>query len=51
MSYTYATKSELTEQNDTYHHSHRMSFYPHHQKDHLEEFEELKRDGFIVKED
>ena len=47
--FTYATKSELTEHNDTYYYSHRMSFYPHRKKDYLEEFEELKMDGFIVK--
>ena len=49
--FTCATKSELTEHNDTYYYSHRMSFYPHRKKDYLEEFEELKRDGFVVKED
>ena len=49
--FTCATKSELTEHNDTYYYSHRMSFYPHRKKDYLEEFEELKRDGFVLKED
>ena len=28
-----------------------MIFYPHRKKEYLEEFEDLKRDGFIVEKD
>ena len=49
--FTCETKSDLTEHNDTYYYSHRMGYYPHRKKDYLEEFEQLKSDGFTVKED
>ena len=39
---------ELTEHNDIYWNSHRMTFYPRY---YLEEIEKMKKDGFKVKED
>ena len=45
-----ATKSELTEHNDIYYDSHRMTFYPQKKKYYLEEMEQMKIDGFTVKE-
>ena len=45
-----ATKSELTEHNDIYWNSHRMTFYPEKKKYYLEEMEQIKIDGFTVKE-
>ena len=44
------TKLELTEHNDIYWNSHRMTFYPHKKRYYLEEIEKMKKDGFIVKE-
>ena len=49
--FTCETKTDFTEHNDKYYYSHRLGYYPHRKKDYLEEFEELKSDGFIVKED
>ena len=49
--FTCATKSDLTTHNDKYYYSHRMSMNDYHKKHILEEFEELKNDGFTVKED
>ena len=48
--FTSATKSELTEHNDVYYDSHRMTFYPNKKKYYLEEMEKMKIDGFTVKE-
>ena len=44
------TKSELTDHNDVYWDSHRMTFYPEKKKYYLKEMEQLKNDGFTVKE-
>ena len=45
-----ATKNELTQHNDIYYDSHRMTFYPQKNKYYLEEMEQMKIDGFTVKE-
>ena len=45
-----ATKIELTAHNDIYYDSHRMKFYPEKKKYYLEEIEQMKEDGFTVKE-
>ena len=45
-----ATKIELTAHNDIYYDSHRMKFYPEKKKYYLEEIEQMKNDGFTVKE-
>ena len=45
------TKVELTEHNDIYWNSHRMTFYPHKKRYYLEEIEQMKKDGFKVQED
>ena len=45
------TKIELTEHNDIYWNSHRMTFYPNKKRYYLEEIEQMKKDGFKVKED
>ena len=42
------TKVELTKHNDIYWYSHRMCLNRNHKKYILEEFEQLKEDGFIV---
>ena len=42
------TKHELTEHNDKYWYSHRMCIEERFKKDILEEFDELKKDGFTV---
>ena len=44
------TKSELTDHNDIYYDSHRMTFYPQKKKYYLKEMEQLKNDGFPNKE-
>ena len=44
------TKAELTEHNDVYWYSHRMCLNPRRKKEYLEEFDQLKLDGFTVKE-
>ena len=44
------TKEELTEHNDTYWDSHRMTFYPKKKKYYLEEIAQMEKDGFTVKE-
>ena len=46
-----ASKDDLTTHNDKYWYSHQMRPNTNHKKYMLEEFEELKKDGFIVKED
>ena len=46
-----ASKDDLTIHNDKYWYSHRMRPNQNHKKYMLEEFEDLKKDGFIVKED
>ena len=45
-----ATKNELTTHNDVYWDSHRMCFYPEKKKYYLQEIEQMKKDGFTVKE-
>ena len=42
------TKLKLTEHNDKYYYSHRMALNSNHKKYILEEFEQLKDDGFKV---
>ena len=44
------TKAELTEHNDVYWYSHRMCLNPRRKKEYLEDFDQLKLDGFTVKE-
>ena len=44
------TKEELTEHNDVYWDSHRMTFYPKKKKYYLEEIAQMEKDGFTVKE-
>ena len=44
------TKSELTDHNDIYWDSHRITFYPEKKKYYLKEMEQLRNDGFTVKE-
>ena len=44
------TKQERTIHNDKYYYSHRMALNRNHRKYILEEFEQLKQDGFIVNE-
>ena len=46
--YTCETKGELVIHNDKYWYSHRMCLNKNHKKDILEEFEQLKSDGFKV---
>ena len=45
-----ATKEELTEHNDVYWTSHRMCLNPRRKKEYLEDFDQMKIDGFTVKE-
>ena len=49
--YKTKSKTELTEHNDKYWYSHRMSIEERFKKYILEEFEELKKDGFTVNEE
>ena len=49
--FTCTNKSDLTEHNDKYWYFHRMCLNSIHKRFILEEFEELKKDGFTVKED
>ena len=42
------TKVELTAHNDKYYYSHRMALNKNHKKYILEEFEQLKKDGFTA---
>ena len=44
------TKAELTEHNDVYWYSHRMCLNPRRKKEYIEDFDQLKLDGFTVKE-
>ena len=44
------TKEERTIHNDKYYYSHRMALNRNHKKYIIEEFEELKRDGYTVNE-
>ena len=45
-----STKSDLTDHNDVYWYSHRMCLDSRRKREYLEEFEQLKTDGFTVKE-
>ena len=47
----FATKRDVIEHNDKYWYSHRMCLNSNHKRYILEEFEQLKKDGFTVKED
>ena len=49
--YRTKNKTELTEHNDKYWYSHRMSIEERFKKYILEEFEELKKDGFTINEE
>ena len=44
------TKSELTDHNDVYWDSHRMCLNPRRKKEYLKDFQQMKIDGFTVKE-
>ena len=44
------TKEERTKHNDKYYYSHRMALNRNHKKYILEEFEQLKQDGYTVNE-
>ena len=44
------TKSDLTDHNDVYWVSHRMCLNPGRKKEYLEDFQQMKIDGFTVRE-